>query len=66
MSEVTAEAVLSELSRQARHLVSELAGPVRRVRLRSGDTVLEVEWHDPTAPAPVPAPAPRAAPDDAP
>ncbi|MFR9777574.1 acetyl-CoA carboxylase biotin carboxyl carrier protein [Micromonospora sp. MS34] len=46
------EEVLDGLRRQVRRLVAELAGPVRRVRLRSGETVLEVEWHDPAAPAP--------------
>ncbi|MER7420430.1 acetyl-CoA carboxylase biotin carboxyl carrier protein [Micromonospora peucetia] len=44
------DSVLAGLRRHARHLVAELAGPLRRVRLRSGDTVLEVEWHGP-APA---------------
>ncbi|MFV2112521.1 biotin/lipoyl-containing protein [Micromonospora sp. LOL_025] len=39
------DAVLAGLRRHARHLVTELAGPLRRVRLRNGDTVLEVEWH---------------------
>ncbi|SBV25822.1 acetyl-CoA carboxylase biotin carboxyl carrier protein [Micromonospora krabiensis] len=39
------DAVLAGLRRHAQHLVAELAGPVRRVRLRSGETVLEVEWH---------------------
>ncbi|MET8908101.1 acetyl-CoA carboxylase biotin carboxyl carrier protein [Micromonospora sp. NPDC004551] len=53
------EEVLDGLSRQARKLVAKLAGPVRRVRLRSGETVLEVEWHHPARPAP----APRAEPD---
>ncbi|MFI7279561.1 acetyl-CoA carboxylase biotin carboxyl carrier protein [Micromonospora chersina] len=59
------EEVLDGLSRHARKLVAELAGPVRRVRLRSGETVLEVEWHDPVRPAPAPragadpVPAPR-------
>ncbi|MGY0005145.1 acetyl-CoA carboxylase biotin carboxyl carrier protein [Micromonospora sp. I033] len=48
------EEVLDGLSRHARKLVAELAGPVRRVRLRSGETVLEVEWHDPARPAPAP------------
>ncbi|MEV1333193.1 acetyl-CoA carboxylase biotin carboxyl carrier protein [Micromonospora costi] len=42
---VGTDAVLAGLRRHARQLVAELAGPVRRVRLRSGDTVLEVEWH---------------------
>nr|WP_231925441.1 acetyl-CoA carboxylase biotin carboxyl carrier protein [Micromonospora purpureochromogenes] len=43
------DAVLAGLRRHARQLVAEVAGPVRRVRLRSGDTVLEVEWHDAAA-----------------
>ncbi|MFG2100136.1 acetyl-CoA carboxylase biotin carboxyl carrier protein [Micromonospora echinaurantiaca] len=55
-----ADAVLAGLRRHARHLVAELAGPVRRVRLRSGQTVLEVEWHGP-APAAGPPPVPRPA-----
>lgn len=58
------EEVLAGLRRQARHLVAELTGPVRRIRLRSGSTVLEVEWHPgeaaradvPLEPPPVPAP----------
>ncbi|MEV0811381.1 acetyl-CoA carboxylase biotin carboxyl carrier protein [Micromonospora sp. NPDC050200] len=67
------DVVLAGLRRHARQLVAEVAGPVRRVRLRSGDTVLEVEWHEapaaetgraPDAPAVAPAsevPAPRPA-----
>ncbi|MFF3866008.1 acetyl-CoA carboxylase biotin carboxyl carrier protein [Micromonospora sp. NPDC001898] len=39
------DAVLAGLRRHARALVAELAGPVRRVRLSSGETALEVEWH---------------------
>ncbi|RKN15274.1 acetyl-CoA carboxylase biotin carboxyl carrier protein [Micromonospora musae] len=53
------DAVLAGLRRHARQLVAELAGPVRRVRLRSGETVLEVEWHGSGAPAPVEPVAPR-------
>ncbi|WP_243705035.1 biotin/lipoyl-containing protein [Micromonospora sp. KC723] len=58
------DTVLAGLRRHARQLVAEVAGPVRRVRLRSGDTVLEIEWHGAAAvePARVPepsAPAPR-------
>jgi acetyl-CoA carboxylase biotin carboxyl carrier protein len=57
--------VLDGLRRQARQLVAELAGPVRRVRLRSGGTTLEVEWHAPLAPPadprPVTEPAARTA-----
>ncbi|WP_243707770.1 acetyl-CoA carboxylase biotin carboxyl carrier protein [Micromonospora sp. KC606] len=52
------DVVLAGLRRHARQLVAEVAGPVRRVRLRSGDTVLEIEWH-PTA-AVEPARAPEA------
>jgi acetyl-CoA carboxylase biotin carboxyl carrier protein len=56
--------VLDGLRRQARKLVADLAGPVRRVRLRSGGTVLEVEWHSSAeaAPAPRTDPEPVAAP----
>ncbi|MEU1589769.1 acetyl-CoA carboxylase biotin carboxyl carrier protein [Micromonospora sp. NPDC005710] len=39
------EEALAGLRRQAQHLIAELAGPVRRIRLRSGPAVLEVEWH---------------------
>ncbi|MFC0505801.1 acetyl-CoA carboxylase biotin carboxyl carrier protein [Micromonospora costi] len=53
------DAVLTGLRRHARQLVAELAGPVRRVRLRSGDTVLEVEWHDGAASAPTSDPTPE-------
>ncbi|SCG67638.1 acetyl-CoA carboxylase biotin carboxyl carrier protein [Micromonospora inositola] len=53
------DAALDGLRRHAHRLVAELAGPVRRVRLRSGETVLEVEWHG-AAEAP---PAPRTEPD---
>ncbi|MCF0095164.1 biotin/lipoyl-containing protein [Micromonospora sp. MH99] len=56
------EEVLAVLRRQARHLLAELPGPVRRIRLRSGTTVLDVQWHpdEPAArpdvpPAPPPA-----------
>ncbi|MGN9767307.1 acetyl-CoA carboxylase biotin carboxyl carrier protein [Micromonospora sp. SD12] len=62
------DAVLAGLRRHARHLVAELPGPLRRVRLRGGDTVLEVEWHGtPAEPVPAadavrPAPAPAVAP----
>ncbi|MFI5930155.1 acetyl-CoA carboxylase biotin carboxyl carrier protein [Micromonospora sp. NPDC051543] len=44
-SDADGEEVLAGLRRQARHLLAELAGPVRRIRLRSGATVLEIEWH---------------------
>lgn len=42
---VEGEEALAGLRRQAQHLIAELAGPVRRIRLRSGPAVLEVEWH---------------------
>ncbi|MEH0843977.1 acetyl-CoA carboxylase biotin carboxyl carrier protein [Micromonospora sp. CPCC 205711] len=63
------DAVLAGLRRHAHELVAELSGPVRRVRLRRGETSLEVEWHDPATSAPTgpaPAPAPRAAATPAP
>ncbi|MEQ4300185.1 biotin/lipoyl-containing protein [Plantactinospora sp. B6F1] len=48
---------LAELRRQADLLLAETAGPVRRIHLRSGDAVLEIEWHgvpDPPDPAGAP------------
>ncbi|MFD6563970.1 acetyl-CoA carboxylase biotin carboxyl carrier protein [Micromonospora profundi] len=58
------EEVLAGLRRQVRQLIAELAGPVRRIRLHSGTTVLEVEWHPGEAAAlpDVPADLPPAAP----
>ncbi|RGC67598.1 Biotin carboxyl carrier protein of acetyl-CoA carboxylase [Micromonospora sp. MW-13] len=55
------DAVLAGLRRHARDLVAELAGPVRRVRLSSGQAALEVEWHGTVERTSVP-PAPRAEP----
>ncbi|MGC4763604.1 acetyl-CoA carboxylase biotin carboxyl carrier protein [Micromonospora sp. DT46] len=54
------DTVLAGLRRHARHLAAELPGPLRRIRLRGGDTVLEVEWHaapagaDPAVASPAP------------
>ncbi|MBQ1074370.1 acetyl-CoA carboxylase biotin carboxyl carrier protein subunit [Micromonospora sp. C31] len=59
------DAVLTGLRRHARHLVAELPGPLRRVRLRGGDTVLEVEWHAVSA-GPAPAGAADAVPPASP
>ncbi|ATO12820.1 acetyl-CoA carboxylase, biotin carboxyl carrier protein [Micromonospora sp. WMMA2032] len=50
MADAGPEQVLDGLRRQARKLVADLDGPVRRVRLRSGEALLEVEWHDPVPP----------------
>ncbi|MEE6263200.1 acetyl-CoA carboxylase biotin carboxyl carrier protein [Plantactinospora sonchi] len=36
---------LAELCRHASRLVAETTGPLRRIRLRRGDAVLEIEWH---------------------
>lgn len=65
---VDGEEALAGLRRQAQHLIAELAGPVRRIRLRSGPAVLEVEWHPEDVPrAQVPAvPAQAAAPTPVP
>ncbi|MFY1670508.1 acetyl-CoA carboxylase biotin carboxyl carrier protein [Plantactinospora sp. WMMB334] len=42
--------------------MAETAGPLRRVHLRSGDTMLEIEWHGGTgSPEPVGAPGGRPA-----
>lgn len=60
---VDGEEALAGLRRQAQHLIAELAGPVRRIRLRSGPAVLEVEWHPEDATRPdVPLPRAEAAP----
>lgn len=45
VANVPADVALTDLRRQARELLAELAGPIRRIRLGSGDAVLEVEWH---------------------
>ncbi|WJK42733.1 biotin/lipoyl-containing protein [Solwaraspora sp. WMMA2056] len=37
---------LRRLAEQTRELVGELTGPLRRVQVRHGDTVIEIEWHD--------------------
>ncbi|MGC5334588.1 acetyl-CoA carboxylase biotin carboxyl carrier protein [Micromonospora sp. DT62] len=62
------DSVLVGLRRHARHLAAEMPGPLRRIRLRGGDTVLEVEWHAApagTAPAVAsPAPPPTVAPPE--
>ncbi|MEN3609568.1 acetyl-CoA carboxylase biotin carboxyl carrier protein [Plantactinospora sp. ZYX-F-223] len=55
---------LAELRRQAGRLLAETAGPVRRIHLRSGDTVLEIEWSGVPG-SPGPADAPGHAPADA-
>ncbi|MEH0972456.1 biotin/lipoyl-containing protein [Micromonospora sp. CPCC 205546] len=53
------DVVLTGLRRHAGHLVAELPGPLRRIRLRGGDTVLEVEWHAaPAGTAPTASPVP--------
>ena len=36
---------LAELREQASRLVAEVEGPLRRIRMRSGNAVLEIEWH---------------------
>ncbi|WP_018219504.1 acetyl-CoA carboxylase biotin carboxyl carrier protein [Salinispora pacifica] len=45
VSNVPADVALTDLRRQARELLAELAGPIRRIRLGNGDAILEVEWH---------------------
>ncbi|ROO62453.1 acetyl-CoA carboxylase biotin carboxyl carrier protein [Micromonospora sp. Llam0] len=41
---------LRRLAEQTRALVGELTGPLRRVQVRHGDTMIEIEWHDRTTP----------------
>ncbi|MGN9776897.1 acetyl-CoA carboxylase biotin carboxyl carrier protein [Micromonospora sp. H33] len=50
------DVALAALRRHVRDLVGDLDGPVRRILLRSGDTVLEVEWQHPAESARPPAP----------
>jgi acetyl-CoA carboxylase biotin carboxyl carrier protein len=60
------DGVLAILRQQARLLVVEVAGPLRRIQISRGDAAVEIEWHgdhnggpvQPTgAPPAVPAPA---------
>ena len=60
---------LAQLRQQARQLVAEVAGPLRRLSMRSGDAVVEIEWHatwpgstapDTTGPVPLAVPEPPA------
>ena len=45
-----AERVLTDLRQAASRLMAETGGPLRRIHLRSGDTVLEIEWHGTAVP----------------
>jgi acetyl-CoA carboxylase biotin carboxyl carrier protein len=58
--------VLADLRQQARLLVGEVGGPLRRIQISRGDAAVEIEWHGDhngaRAPAGVPDPVPRAAP----
>ncbi|MFV2009594.1 MULTISPECIES: acetyl-CoA carboxylase biotin carboxyl carrier protein [unclassified Micromonospora] len=49
---------LRRLAEQTRALVGELTGPLRRVQVRHGDTVIDIEWHDRTTPVPAPPSSP--------
>ena len=42
---MTEQDSLAELREQARCLVREVAGPLRRVQLRTGEAMVEIEWH---------------------
>jgi acetyl-CoA carboxylase biotin carboxyl carrier protein len=46
---------IAELREHARIFAAHAPGPLRSLRMRSGDTLIEVEWHQGTA-APGPAP----------
>ncbi|MFK3983421.1 acetyl-CoA carboxylase biotin carboxyl carrier protein [Micromonospora sp. NPDC050397] len=37
--------LMARLREQASRLVAEVDGPLRRIRMRSGSAVLEIEWH---------------------
>ncbi|WP_328603368.1 acetyl-CoA carboxylase biotin carboxyl carrier protein [Amycolatopsis sp. NBC_00345] len=57
--------LLVQLREHTRRLAEELSGPLRSVRVRSGETTIEVEWQPeaaaaaPSAAAAAPAPAPE-------
>ncbi|MDG4764060.1 acetyl-CoA carboxylase biotin carboxyl carrier protein subunit [Solwaraspora sp. WMMD406] len=38
---------LRRLAEQTHALVGGLTGPLRRIQVRHGETVIEIEWHDP-------------------
>ncbi|MFI6761758.1 acetyl-CoA carboxylase biotin carboxyl carrier protein [Micromonospora sp. NPDC050417] len=42
--------LLAQLREQASRLVAEVDGPLRRIRMRSGNAVVEIEWHGATTP----------------
>jgi acetyl-CoA carboxylase biotin carboxyl carrier protein len=48
---VVGDHLLAQLREQTRRLVAEVDGPLRRVRMRSGNAVLEIEWHGAPPPA---------------
>ena len=43
--------VLAVLRQQARLLMAEVAGPLRRIQVRRGDAAVEIEWHGEREPA---------------
>lgn len=45
------EQLLTRLREQASRLVAEVDGPLRRIRMRSGGAMLEIEWHGLVSPA---------------
>jgi acetyl-CoA carboxylase biotin carboxyl carrier protein len=51
---------LAQLGEEVRGLARDVPGPLRRVRLSSGEATVEIEWHNPDA-APVEPSAPRSA-----
>ncbi|SRR6266851_6194254 len=57
---------LAELREQAQRLATDLAGPLRRVSVQSGDTTIEVEWQPPGPGRPGPAGQSAAAPPTSP
>ncbi|MDG4775100.1 acetyl-CoA carboxylase biotin carboxyl carrier protein [Solwaraspora sp. WMMD792] len=61
---------LRRIAEQTRALVGEITGPLRRIQVRHGETVIEIEWHDRTTPVAAapssPADPPAAAPAPSP
>ena len=40
------EVTLADLRQEVRHLIADVGRPIRRVSLRAGDSVIEVEWEN--------------------
>lgn len=62
MSDSQLEDSLAQLGEEVRGLARDVPGPLRRVRLSSGEATVEIEWHAPEPQAGEPLPAAYSAP----